>query len=249
MRSAFSVATKIRFSTSPIRSEKNCCPISRAIWLLPHPGFPDKYTVLTPPLAPLESSFIFFVILPMSWERLMISCGGVDARKQKGWSFALISCVRALFSCFAETRSASVLWSALFVSSRSHFVWSNSSWRSRTCLLKVSTSFVGKVFWFFISWISVIVRSRDVKAFNSLTTEVWRSASVSLASVICAISFRTWRISSTSFQTAGLKVVPTLSEYRMAKNKQEESHSAVFPPCIVVRYRAFFLRLFLDSLL
>ena len=179
----------------------------------------------------------------------MISCGGVDARQQNGWSFALISCVRALFSSFAETRSASVLWSALFVSFRSHFVWSNSSWRSRTCFLKFSTSFVGKVFWFFISWISVVARPRDVKAFNTLSTEVWKVTSVSLASVIWAISFRTRRISSTSFWTAGLKVLPTLSEYRMAKNKQEESHSAVFPLCIVVRYRAFFLRLFLVSLL
>ena len=179
----------------------------------------------------------------------MISCGGVDARKQNGWSFALISCMRALFSSFAETRSASVLWSAPFVSSRSHFVWSNSSWRSRAFFLKFSTSFVGKIFWFFISCISVVARPRDVKMFNTLSTAVWKSASVSLASVIWAISFRTWRISSTSFWTAGLKVVPTLSEYRMAKNKQEESHSAVFPLCIVVRNRAFFLRLFLDSLL
>ena len=179
----------------------------------------------------------------------MISCGGVDARKQNDCIFALISCVRALFSSFAETRSASVLWSALFVSFRSHFVWSNSSWRSRTCFLKISTSFVGKVFWFFISWISAIARPRDVKAFNTLSTEFWKSVSVSLASVIWAISFRTWRISSTSFWIAGLKVVPTLSEYRMAKNKQEESHFPVFPLRIVVRYRAFFLRLLLDSLI
>ena len=249
MLSAFSVATKIRFSASPIRSEKNCCPISRAIWLLPHPGFPDKYTVLTPPLEPLESSFIISVILSMSWERLMISWGGVDARKQNGWSFALISCVRALFASFAETRSASVLWSALFVSFRSHLVWSNSSWRSRTCFLKFSTSFVGKLFWFFISWISVVARPRDVKAFNTISTEFWKSVSVSLASVIWAISFRTWRISSTSFWIAGLKVAPRQSEYRMAKNKQEESHFAVFPVRIVVRYWAFFLRLLLDSLI
>ena len=41
--------------------------------------------------------------------RLIVSCDGVLVRKQNGLSFLLISCVRALFSSFAETRSAFVL--------------------------------------------------------------------------------------------------------------------------------------------
>ena len=185
----------------------------------------------------------------MSYVRLMTSCGGRDARKQNGWSFAFISCVRALFSSFAEIRATSVLWSVLFVSFKSDFVWSNSACRSRTCFLICSTSFVGKLFWFFISWISVMGRPRDVKAFNTRSTEVWKWASVRLASVIWAIPFRTWRISSTSLLTAGLKVLPILSEYKMAKNKQVQSHSAVSPFWIVARYWAFLFRLALVSLL
>ena len=179
----------------------------------------------------------------------MISCGGRDVRKQNGWNFAFISWVRALFSSFVETRSASVHWSLLSFSFKSHFVCFNSAWRSRACFLSFSTSVVGKLVWFFISWTSVMVRPRDVKAFNTLSTEVWKSASASLPSVIWAISFRTWRISSTSFWTAGLKVVPILSEYRMAKNKQVQSHSAVLPFCIVASSRPFLLWLDLDSLL
>ena len=179
----------------------------------------------------------------------MISCGGLGVRKQNGWNFAFISCVRALFSSLAEKRSASVLWSVLFVSCKSNFVWSNSAWRSRACFLIFSTSFVGKVVWFFISWISDIARPRDAKAFNTLSTDLWKSVSASLPPVIWAISFRTWRISSTSLWTAGIKVVPILSEYRMAKNKQVQSHSAVLPFCIVASSRPFPLWLDLDSLL
>ena len=237
MLSVFSVAAKIR---SSFCSEKNCCPISRASWLLPHPGLPDKYTVLIVPLEPLLSSSILLVILSMSCERLMISCGGRDTRMQNGWSFALISCVRHLFSSFVETKATSVLRRVLFV-------WSNSAWRSQTCFLIFSTSFVGKVVWFFISWISDIARPRDAKAFNTLSTDLWKSVSASLPPVIWAISFRTWRISSTSLWTAGIKVVPILSEYRMAKNKQVQSHSAVLPICNVASSRPFLLRLDVDS--
>ena len=188
------------------------------------------------------------MIFETSVLRRMILWGGLDVRRQKDSTLRLISSVRHFICSFASFNSeVSVRFSSSFAliasltSWKSDFAVCNFVSRFAACAFRPLTSAVGKVFWFLTVSMSEIGRLKDLKAFKTIPTWFWNCVSVRVASLIWAISFLTRRRSSISFLVVVLIVEPMLYENKIAKNKQLQSHSFVFPFFINLRWTRFIL--------
>ena len=141
----------------------------------------------------------------------------------------------------------------------SFWSWSSRTWRwssfSRTSCLRSSTflriccnSSVGNVFWFFKSWILTVWRPSTWNATSTLLTAFWKSVSERLPCFIWAnSSFLNFLRPYTFILTVALRLGPTQSEKRRAYKSIVQSHSSLFPFCMVATRWAFLLWFRADS--